>query len=42
MGKKDFLIVKKYLIEFFNEKEDVDLVFFYMDLIIIFLYEKDF
>ncbi len=42
MGKKDFSIAKKYLIELLNEKEDVDLAPFYMDLITISLHEKDF
>jgi predicted AlkP superfamily phosphohydrolase/phosphomutase/tetratricopeptide (TPR) repeat protein len=42
MGKKDFLEAKKQLLELLEEKDTIDLAPFYMDLISIALFEKDF
>lgn len=42
MGKKDFLEAKKQLLELLEEKDPIDLAPFYMDLISIALFEKDF
>ncbi len=42
MGKKDFFLAKQHLIELLNEEAPVDLAPFYMDLISIALFQKEF